>query len=518
MKIIKNFFDENSRFTFISSVIMMIIAHGFCFTNIMYSHDSLAFYDVVGDDKVKFGRWLYPLFVQTRLVATPWLMGVLSVLYVSLAVVLVSKLFEFNKIQSFCVSVLFTTNITLTSLFCTFIFDADADCMALLLACFAVYAFRKFPKVLNIVVPIIALILCLALYQAYLCVTIGLYMLLLIYDSKDAQDWRDIQKLLFSGLKKLITLIIAMILYIPMMKIASRIYNIDLSNDYNGPEKLNSLGVIDVVFAVPGAYKSFIKELFYNINGYNTITRIGLDMLIFVMVLVSFGLFTLAHKHFKGVLMIVIPSLGLMPLALNAIYLISMGMIHQLMIFAFNIAFLLPIVLINITPDIELYNLNSGRILKSIKNCVMVISVGIIMILGFMNIIYDNGAYAYKKMIYDNTLLHAQTIWKDVNSISGYKEDETQVVFMGRFEESKAAYYGSVGNIYDKVLTGSVNSAITYDGRTSLFYYGVLGRKMNIVDNSSSVKKNKEYKEMPVYPENGYCKMIGDKVVVKMSE
>lgn len=41
MKKLNEFFDETGRFIFVSSVIVMILAHGFCFMNLMYSHDSL---------------------------------------------------------------------------------------------------------------------------------------------------------------------------------------------------------------------------------------------------------------------------------------------------------------------------------------------------------------------------------------------------------------------------------------------------------------------------------------------
>lgn len=35
--------DRPTVFIFLSSVVIMLIAHGFCFMNLMFSHDSLAF-------------------------------------------------------------------------------------------------------------------------------------------------------------------------------------------------------------------------------------------------------------------------------------------------------------------------------------------------------------------------------------------------------------------------------------------------------------------------------------------
>lgn len=67
-------FDETSKFIFLSTIVVMILAHGFCFANLMYSHDSLGFFNTEGLGKVGLGCWLYPTLVQRRFIATPWLM------------------------------------------------------------------------------------------------------------------------------------------------------------------------------------------------------------------------------------------------------------------------------------------------------------------------------------------------------------------------------------------------------------------------------------------------------------
>ena len=106
---------------------------------------------------------------------------------------------------------------------------------------------------------------------------------------------------------------------------------------------------------------------------------------------------------------------------------------------------------------------------------------------------------------------------KDINSIDGYIEGETQVVFMGEFPKSSAAYNSPVATRYYDQLTGASNSSITYNGTEYQFYYGILGRNLNITYNDVTISEAKEYADMPIYPSNGYCKMIDDRVVVKLS-
>ena len=516
MKKLNEFFDETSRFIFVSSVIVMILAHGFCFMNLMYSRDSLGFYDTGGFGKVGLGRWLYPFLVHRRLIATPWVMGALSIFYVSMAVLLVAKLFNFNKSQGVCVAILFGSNVTLTSLFCTYIFDADADCLGLFLACFAVFAFKKFPKIVNIIVPIFSLTLCLALYQAYICVAVGLYIGLLIQESSKSNSWKDVLSVFLFGVKELLTLALGTVLYVPFMHAASKHYGVELSTGYNGAGNLSSLKVSDVIENIPKAYEYF-RDTFYNITEYNTLTIVRVNWVVVALLVVSVVLYIIKHRKFLGSLIIVLPAILIMPLALNAIYLVSFGLMHQLMIFSFCLAYLLPLIFMNIQDANVFENEHWNKCVEYIKNGVCIVTIIAVTVIGFNNIVYANGAYVYKKLVYDNTQLHAQTIWKDINSVDGYIEGETQVVFMGEFTASKVAYNSSVATRYYAVLTGACNSSITYAGTGNAFYYGILGRSLNIAYNDTTILEDEEYINMPVYPTNGYCKMIGDRVVVKLS-
>ena len=506
MKKIDDFWDQQSKFVFLISVILMIIAHGFCFMNLMYSHDSLKFYETSGIDKIALGRWLYPLFVHVRQIATPWMMGILSTIYVAIAVVLVTKILDFNKLQSVCVAMLFSSSITLTALFCTYIFDADADCMAMLLACFAVYAFKSFPNGINIITSSTAIMFCLALYQAYICLTIGLFIAFLIIKSKEIKNWEDVLRVFIIGLKEILTIILSIIMYISMMHLVANHYGVRLSTKYNGAGKLSSLTFDTVLKAIPEAY-SYFRDTFFNVTGYNRQSMVYVYYFMVFVLLLSFVVYIRTNKPFIGAIIIIIPCIILMPLALNAIFLVSFGAIHQLMIFAFCLVLLLPFIFTNITAEPVSYG-------RKIVNCIAALSISFIC---FNNIVYSNGAYTYKKLVYDNTALNAQTIWKDVNSTKGYTNGVTPVVLMGEFGSSRAAYNSSVGDRFNDALTGASKSSMTYHKSVRKYFYGILGRDMKLKYNDPNIRRNKKYIDMPAYPSKGYCEMINGKVVVKLN-
>lgn len=304
------------------------------------------------------------------------------------------------------------------------------------------------------------------------------------------------------------TILIGTILYVICMNIVSNRLGINLSSKYNGAGKLSSLTIGMVLENIPKSYVYF-KDYFFKVTGYNTNVMKNVYWIILILSIVSIIIYIVNSRPFWGSLLLTIPCVLILPLALNAIYLVSFGLMHQLMIFAFGIALLVPFVFLNIT--------NNNRINEYIKKSIRVILVCLISFVSIENVIYANGAYTYKKLVYDNTALHAQTIWKDINSIDGYVEGETQVVFMGDFQKSKVAYISSVGEKYNGVLTGSSTSAITYDITVNNYFYAILGRDMSIANDDANIQENEQYINMPVYPSSGYCKMIDGIVYVKIS-
>ncbi len=124
-----------------------LLAHGYAFTNFTVSHDSLNEMFLSGDIryaagsvadwKISLGRFLYPAYrtVFSGGAGTPWLSGVLSLVWVSLAVYLVSRLFSVdNALLLAVIGALFVTNVSYSALAATYIYDLDGDMLAMLLA------------------------------------------------------------------------------------------------------------------------------------------------------------------------------------------------------------------------------------------------------------------------------------------------------------------------------------------------------------------------------------------------
>lgn len=181
---------ETELWTIFCILLFSIIAHGYRFVNLMFNGDSMLIYQTDQDWKYSLGRIFQPFYWKLRgdLVA-PMLIGTLSVLYFTIALVLIIRLFRLqNKLQIAFLCALLAVNITITSTFATDIHEGDTYMLALLCATLSVVAFRK----AHLILGGVFICLCLGLYQAYLQVAVGLLLLLFMQDLLDGENFKKV--------------------------------------------------------------------------------------------------------------------------------------------------------------------------------------------------------------------------------------------------------------------------------------------------------------------------------------
>ena len=225
-----------------------LLAHGYAFTNFTVSHDSLNEMFLSGDIryaagsvadwKISLGRFLYPAYrtVFSGGAGTPWLSGVLSLVWVSLAVYLVSRLFSVdNALLLAVIGALFVTNVSYSALAATYIYDLDGDMLAMLLAVCAAYLLLRgtLRRRTLAVIPIVG---SLALYQAMISVTVSLVMIACILRLLESESAKAV---FFDGLKAVGILFIGGAAYYILVRAVCSASGVALDGGYNS---LLSLG------------------------------------------------------------------------------------------------------------------------------------------------------------------------------------------------------------------------------------------------------------------------------------
>ena len=148
----------------IYTLIFMVIAHGFCYTNVLFSHDSIRTYFWTKTDTISIGRYLIPVFLLIRgKYYPPFLIGIFTYCFMILINYLLLKMFEIKgKIGTVLTIGIITTASSLTLLNATYIDFSDIYAFALLLVTFGAYLWRNYKY--GYLIAIIPLFLSLSIY------------------------------------------------------------------------------------------------------------------------------------------------------------------------------------------------------------------------------------------------------------------------------------------------------------------------------------------------------------------
>ena len=177
-----------------------LAAHGYCYFNLFYSHDSLLVYQNDVYWQISLGRFLHPVYFRLRgNFYAPALVGALSILFLAGAVFLMVRLLELKSrtlTVLLCGVLASSATVTLTN--ATYLHDADIYMLALLLAAAGVYACARLPWG----VPLGGAVLCLSLglYQAYFQTAVFLCMLLV---AKKILEGSSVREILTAGVPSL---------------------------------------------------------------------------------------------------------------------------------------------------------------------------------------------------------------------------------------------------------------------------------------------------------------------------
>ena len=254
------------RYTLITTFIIGLLSHGYCYFNLLFSHDSMPVNqnDVLW--QVSLGRFLHPLYFKIRVpIYAPALVGFLSLFFMAVTFYLIFQLFGITKkltIWIFCGILITNTSITLLN--ATYIHDIDMYTLSLLLAVAAVYLCRNFR--FGIIWGTLCLCASLGLYQSFMQVSIFLFMILAVMDILHKKTFWEVLK---KGLMGIGMILGGLILYSIGVKVMIHLYDISLSTGYNGISTVGQYDSLSSIWMyIKGTYlyvwKCFLKPTIYN--------------------------------------------------------------------------------------------------------------------------------------------------------------------------------------------------------------------------------------------------------------
>ena len=494
------------KWCFAATALCMLLAHGFAWFNLFPSHDGTILVFDADVVMLQLGRWvelLYFRFVRGRINA-PWLNGAFTIVWTSLAVYLVGKLLQLGKKATIALCAVFSTAISVTLLYATYYDKTDLYACAMFLAVWGVYAVRRFRcRWWGVLFCSGCLCLAMGLYQGYIEFAIGLFLICLLRDClTEDLAWAEYLR---RGVTAVVSLLLGGVLYAVSMKAVLAYKHLELIDSSNGLQQMSRAGVADYLARLPGAY----KQVFTTLLGYDVWNNRGMRLATAVCLLLGLACLVLAlrKKPLRAAVQVVI-LLVLLPLGLNVVYLLSERHPTLLMLYPVYLVYALVLLLTGLEPD-------------TIPRSAAWLACLLCAFITVQNVIYANGAYTYRKLVYENTRAQVYTIMAKVEDLPGYVEGETPVVFSGDFTDSNFTYHNDLIRLYEEGDTGLSGSAITYDGTIKWWFGNIMGSSAKVVNTQEELDawaENPAVQAMPSYPASGCIAMVDGAAVIKLSD
>ena len=501
---VKAFDWPRLKLCFAATALCMLLAHGFAWFNLFPSHDGTILFFDADVVMLQLGRWVqlpYYRFLRGK-ISMPWLTGMFSVLWTALSVYLVSDLLKLRRKATMAFAAVFGTAISITLLNATYNDKSDPFTCAMFLAFLGVYAVRCCRRPwLGVAFCGGCLCLSMGLYQGYIEFAIGLFLLCLLRDclTRDL-PWADYLR---RGFTSVAALLLGGVLYAVSMKAVLAYKHLELIDSYNGLQQMGRSGPAVWLSRLPGAY----KQVFTTLLGYDVWNNRGMRLATALCLLLALACLVLALRcKPRRVLVQTAILLVLLPLGLNVVFLLSEQAPTLLMLYPVYLVYALVLLLTET---------DTAPRSAAWLACVLCA------FLTLENVIYANGAYTYRKLVYENTRGQVYTIMAKVQDLPGYVEGETPVVFSGDFTDSNFTYHNDLLRQYEEGGTGLSGSAITYDGTIKWWFANIMGSGARVVNTQAELDawaENPAVQAMPSYPASGCIAMVDGAAVVKLSD
>lgn len=496
------------KYAFVATFIFGLLIHAYKFLNYLPNHDSLFnFYS--NQNVLASGRWFLSVACGIgSYFDLPWVNGVLSLFYVSIATVLIVSLFEVkNKVSIIVLSALFAAFPSVTEIF-FFGFTADGYMAAMLLSVVGVYVLRFENKSLKYcALSVICICLACGIYQAYISFSLLLaifYLVFIILKRKDC----TVRSLWMWVLKFAVCVAVALAAYYAIWKLCMLVQHVTPTS-YQGIDSVGFSGFDSIVLGIKNSAESlFIFFFEWNILKHG-ITLYGiLNIAVFVVFVISLVVSIKQSRVYKEKekLLLILLCLMAIPFAATIWSFASPDV-------AYGIRMLHCIVLLFAFPVILCENYLSRETSNAI------VCVFLVLIMNFA--VSANIAYFYLDMEYESTYSEALEMREEIEAVRQDDLADAKILVIGRREEIVALdENGPASRIH--LLSSRLEQTLLLDGaHVSAFLQNVLYYDGEFIEDEellSRVQMSDTFQAMPNWPEPGSVAVIDETVVVKLND
>lgn len=489
------------KLAFIATWVGGLLAHAYRFFNFLPTGDTL--YSFLGTGSTYHsGRWFldWASRLSTDYELT-WVIAVLSLLYISIAVIMIIELLEIkSKSAIVLTSVLIVTFPTVTATF-AYMFTADGYMMAFMLAVAGVYLTEKYKY--GFIPGMLCVCLSMSAYQAYLSVALVLAAVVCI--KRVLMDGFTFVQAFLREYRQAVTLAGGAVLNLILTKVINAYLEIELVS-YQGINDVHILTIEDNLKAVGTSWNSF--KWFFLIGEWADESWYSRFNQLAVLLLLVFTVwFVIKNKVYKRpvALCCVVAAYLCMPMLMYIILFTSIWVVyHTLMVMSLCFVYVFLLFLSEYF-DTER---KPGKWMRYLTTFVL-------SAVCYVNILNANYAYYQMNISYEKSYAVATDVLNRVEETEGF--DGTQkIAICGDYY----AYIEAVPLGTPEIIGVSNNIVLAGQDHFVNMWKFIFGRIYTGADDTETweVRQTEEYEAMNVYPYAGCVEMINDIVVVKLSE
>ena len=505
--------SANEKLCFFSALFFGFFTHTYMLTHKFPNGDDSVNFQGVGVAS-ELGRWFLPrLNVVTVTESNPWFNGVLALLLISLACVVIYKTLGFRrKMSAVLVPAIVMTFPSLASTM-SYMFTMDLYAFGLLLAVFAAYLATRKNKWLLIPAGI-CLVFSMGLYQAYICFTITLILMVMLSDIIKGDENDVVKKQFLNGFIYAAFLAISTVMYIA----ACRIIYPDIVNEqkHNVGNVMATLSLSRIPRLIARAYRRFLRFFVFGIYSFvETFWQI-MNIIILVLILALVIALLLRHKKEKLRIALALLVLCLMPLGNSFVDIMAPdAAFSTLMIYQFCLVYIELLVLLELFPQVNL-------LAKLNKPFQIVSFIGIVCLLlvGYLQFRVTSIAYFHTDLAFRHSIYYLERVIGHVEATEGYEKNDP-ILILGDFDEESAYGYPRQDEELLRDLSGiaherDIMTQYVRESTTNIY----LGKQIPFYDHDTNmdIQNTIEYQQMGIYPGSNSIQKIDGYWVVKISE
>lgn len=495
--------QQPSGIAAVSAMVCGVLIHMFGLVTILHNYDDIVTQPLGYGTGVTSGRW-FLTFLGDLMQALSfgynlsWVNGLLFIALIAVSAgFLVSAVGLKSKKAAALWGALLVCFPTVTG---TLLFNYTAPYygVSLFLAVFAVWVLPKIR--LGFVVSILCIACSLGIYQAYVPVTITLFVMILLKKLLDEDG--KIPDLLKQGIFDCLVLGAGLALYYVIVKITMASYGGAL-NSYQGISEMGQMSVRELLRMVIQSLKGFYRiPLFDNFDlAQVPLLRLGYGLAYIATFALIWAVLLVKKKSFLHIL--AVGALWLVfPVAVNFITVMTPnGFVYTIMVYPFVLVFCLPSLLAEWLPEGMLRRIGSGLVTGVLVLVITLYSY-------WANVNYTALYYANRQ-----TENYMNALYTQVRMTPGF-DGEMKWALLGQIEDPM--FYG----YWDRVPIYGGNT-----GREGLVNaYSRIGWLMNYLgcvpelasdEELARLQTLPEVQAMPCWPDYGSIAVVEDTMVIK---